>query len=221
MDLVIICGGALGREVWQYAHDVIEHGGDHAEFDRVVGFLDDDVKGVSENLQQANIEFDFVEPISKHNPRHEYCYILAAGNARTRHDIVTRMTGNITWANVLHPTAYQAPSARLGRGIIMAPFSCTGVESELGDHALLNTYASVGHDSKVGNYCVLSPYAVINGNVELGEEVFMGTHSTVIPGRKVGRRSSISAGGVVWRNINPGCLVSGNPATGRRMYDLE
>ena len=81
---------------------------------------------------------------------------------------------------------------------------------------VLNTYASVGHDSKAGPCCVLSPYAVVNGNVELGEEVFMGTHATVIPGRKVGRRSSLSAGAVVVRDVAEDSFMMGNPAKGWR-----
>jgi acetyltransferase-like isoleucine patch superfamily enzyme len=67
---------------------------------------------------------------------------------------------------------------------------------------------------------VFSPYSVVNGNVQLGESVFLGTHVTITPGIHVGAMSKVSAGAVVTRDVEPGSLVTGNPAKGRVMFSV-
>jgi len=214
--LVIVGGGALGREVFLYAQDMLADQTSGNPFDGIAGFLDDSTDA-ADQLRELGVEFDFLEPIDKHLPRKDCLYVLALGKSRDRRVARDRLGEDLPWTNVIHPTAYLPSSVVLGRGVVLAPFTFVGANATLGDHVVLNVYASVGHDSLVGACCVLSPYAVINGNVELGDEVFMGTHATVIPGRKVGKGSSLSAGSVVFRDVNPNSFMMGNPAKGWRM----
>jgi acetyltransferase-like isoleucine patch superfamily enzyme len=83
---------------------------------------------------------------------------------------------------------------------------------------VLNTYASAGHDAQLGACAVLSPYAVVNGNVVLEEGVFLGTHATVVPGKRVGAWSKLGAGAVAHGDLEAGSLAMGNPAKGRVMF---
>jgi len=218
--LVIVGGGALGREVLLYAQDMIGAKTAGLEFDGFAGFLDDSATA-ADQLRELGVDFDFVDPIEEHVVRDDCVYVVAVGNSRERRVLQDRLHGNVAWANIIHPTAYLATSALLGEGIILAPFTFVGANASLADHVVLNTYASVGHDSVVGTYCVLSPYAVINWNVELGEGVFMGTHTTVIPGLTVGKGSSLSAGAVLVRDVGPGFFMMGHPGKGWRLYDEE
>ena len=75
----------------------------------------------------------------------------------------------------------------------------------------MNIYSSCGHDSKIGKYCILSPYAAVTGFSILEDEVFLGTHSTVIPGKKVGYRLKVSANSVVMRDVPSNKIVFGVP----------
>ena len=59
---------------------------------------------------------------------------------------------------------------------------------------------------------MLSPYAVVNGGSTLEDEVFMGTHATITPNIRVGRRSKVAAGAVVYRDVPEQSLATGNPA---------
>jgi acetyltransferase-like isoleucine patch superfamily enzyme len=65
---------------------------------------------------------------------------------------------------------------------------------------------------------VLSPYAVVNGNVVLEEGVFLGTHATVVPGKRIGAWSKLGAGAVAHGDLDAGTLALGNPARGRVMF---
>jgi len=71
----------------------------------------------------------------------------------------------------------------------------------------MNIYSSCGHDIQVGKYYTLSPYVALNGFVKLENEVFVGTHATVIPYKKVGFQAKISANSVVMRNVPSKCMV--------------
>jgi sugar O-acyltransferase (sialic acid O-acetyltransferase NeuD family) len=214
--LIIVGGGALGREVLLYAQDMIAAQTAGLLFDGFAGFLDE-ATDAADQLRALGVDFEWVEPIDEHHLREDCVYVLAVGTAKARRNILNRLDGNTSWTNIVHPTAYLASSATLAEGVILAPFAFVGANATLGDHVVLNTYASVGHDSQVGSCCVLSPYAVINGNVTLGEQTFMGTHATVIPRRKIGKGSSLSAGAVVVRDVEPGFFMMGNPARGWRM----
>ena len=79
------------------------------------------------------------------------------------------------------------------------------------DFVMMNIYSSCGHDAKVGKYCILSPYATLNGFVVLEDEVFLGTHTTVIPYKRVGCKSKISANSVVMRDVATNKIVFGVP----------
>ena len=76
---------------------------------------------------------------------------------------------------------------------------------------MLNFYASCGHDAKIGKFSVLSPYATVNGFAELGEGVFLATHASVGPGRKIGADSKVSANSVVTADVPAKTLVYGVP----------
>lgn len=217
--LVIVGAGSMGREAYAYASELIAAGRAQG-YDRVSGFIDlGDTPGTY--LSRFSLEYDFIDTLATHQHRDDFVYVTASGSVSEKRRAVEALPADARWANIIHLTACVAASARLGHGIVLAPFTFVGLDAELGDHVLLNAYASCGHDSRVGRYSILSPYAAITGNVVLEDEVLLGMHSSVIPGRRVGRRSSVSAGSAVLRDVPPGSLIAGNPAKGRVMYHVE
>lgn len=207
-DRILIVGaGGFGREVANYAQDaglVVE------------GFLDDHATGLVGGIQVLGR----IEDAGTWSSRAGH--VIAVGDAVSRQRLAGRVAaagGQL--ATVVHPTAYVARDAALGDGVILCPFALVGTNATIGDNVAINTYASVGHDATIGAHCVFSPYSVVNGAVVLEEAVFLGTHATVVPGRRVGRRTKIAAGGFVTRDVGPGFLVSGNPARGREMFPLS
>jgi sugar O-acyltransferase (sialic acid O-acetyltransferase NeuD family) len=206
-ELLIVGCGDFGREVLNYALDAGQ---------QVRGFLDDDPRAC--NVPKLGVAFlGVLEQVSfdAANDR----FVIAVGDAVARKSLAMRVRsrgGHL--ASVVHPTAYVARDASIGQGCIVGPFAMVATNACVAENTALNTYASVGHGARVGAHCVFSPYSVINGNVQLGERVFLGTHATVTPGCSVGAMSKVSAGAVVTRGVEPGSLVSGNPAKGRVMF---
>ncbi|MFO7906267.1 MAG: acetyltransferase [Pirellulaceae bacterium] len=204
--IIIIGAGQFGREIHQYIEDVKQT----RDVDwQIKGFLDSNLKA----LDGYNIGPDILGTVEEHSVDPTARYVCAMGDARLRNKIFDHFKNqDAALLTLIHPTAYVAPSASIGEGAILAPFSFVSVNAVIGKNVALNTYASCGHDAVVGQSAVLSPYAVINGCVRLENEVFMGTHSTVIPRKTVGAHSKIAAGAVVMKDIPKMSIAYGNPA---------
>ncbi|GAA2511520.1 acetyltransferase [Pilimelia columellifera] len=202
--LVIVGAGALGREVFQYVGQAFPDGAL-----TVAGFLDD-------RPGPATLPAPLLGPVSAVRPDCRTAFLVAVGQAGARAALaatVTRRGGVL--ATLIHPKAHVAPDARIGPGSLLCPFSFVGAGARVGANTVLNTFASVAHDSITGAHCVFSPYATVNGSVTLGEAVFLGTHATVVPGRRIGPGARISAGAVVFSDVPAGHTVAGNPALER------
>lgn len=214
MEIVIVGAGDLGCEVLQYCRDALAAG---LLAGRIKGFVDDDVDAARARDPGPPV----LGTIADYVPTGDLC-IIAVGSTPTRGELGARLRARgAVFTNVIHPTAWVAPSARLEPGCILAPFAAVAPFAELGFDVLLNTYASVGHHARVGAGCVLSPHAVVNGRVVVETDVFMGSHATVTPGLTVGRRSKIAAGTTLTRDCAPGSLLVGPPAKGRVMFKVD
>lgn len=203
--LAIFGAGGHGREVASYA---LELGW------QVAGFVDDaHPRGAVEGIAVLGSLADVTEPDA-------YAWLVGVGAAVTRAALHARLVaaGASTFATLVHPTAWVAPSAVLGPGTVIAPLALVAHASRVGANVLLNTHASVGHDGVVGDHCVLSPLATTNGSVRLGEAVFLGTAAVVAPQVTVGARSRFAAGALARTDVPAGSLVIGNPGVATPRY---
>ncbi|GBE22880.1 putative acetyltransferase EpsM [bacterium BMS3Bbin01] len=214
LDVAILGAGGFGREVLQYSQDARAAGWPN----RVVGFID--------NWSGAFERFDVSVPllgsfgdIGQIDVR---AFIIAVGDPALRRklaDAVVDFRGILV--SLIHPTAYVAPTAQIGSGTVLCPYTLIAANSWVGPNVAVNVYASIGHDSRVGGHCVISPYAAVTGAVSLGDGSFLGTHCTIAPAVAIGACSKVSAGSVVTRDAEAGSLLIGNPAKGRVMYPLS
>ena len=59
----------------------------------------------------------------------------------------------------------------------------------------------------------LFPGATVSGNVTVGARSTIGTGANVLPGVVIGADAFVGAGAVVVRDVAPGTVVAGVPAT--------
>jgi sugar O-acyltransferase (sialic acid O-acetyltransferase NeuD family) len=207
--LVIATGGGFGRELAAYARD--------AGFD-VVGFLHD-LDAYPGSLDGVELGAELLGPTTAYEPRDGELVAIGVGDVGPRKQLAQMLLDRgARLATVVHPSAWVAPNAVIGDGVVVAPFAVVGPQATIGELSILNIYSSVTHDATVGRCCVLAPYATLNGRVTLEDEVFLATHATVTPRRRVGTRSCVSAGSVVFRDVPPDSLAAGNPARARALY---
>jgi sugar O-acyltransferase (sialic acid O-acetyltransferase NeuD family) len=211
VDLVIVGAGAFGREVLGYAQDALADQPGH----RVAGFADDNPRaldGFNPAVEVLGRVHDV--PISESTG-----FVIAVGDPAVRRGlaaVVEARGGRLL--TVIHPSAYIGPGAVLGDGCVVCPFAFVGTAATVGANSAINVHASVGHDAVVGANCVVSPYSAISGAAELRDDVFLGTHATVFPRRRVGPGAKVSAGAVVHRDVPAGALAAGNPAKSRVLF---
>jgi UDP-3-O-[3-hydroxymyristoyl] glucosamine N-acyltransferase len=74
------------------------------------------------------------------------------------------------WTGV-HPQAWVAPSAQIGKDVAVYPFAYVGDEAKIGDGSTLYPGAVVGNHCRLGSQVVLHPNVVLYEGVLLGDRV--------------------------------------------------
>jgi acetyltransferase-like isoleucine patch superfamily enzyme len=105
-----------------------------------------------------------------------------------------------------------------------------GSDISVGDHTFINYGTSITayQRVKIGRHCLLGHHLrIVDRNehgikqrdvpppaapVVIGDNVWIGSHSIILPGVCIGHNSAIGAGSVVTRDIPANCLAVGNPA---------
>lgn len=135
--------------------------------------------------------------------------IIAIGANEARKKIAQQI--DIEWATVIHPFSWIHPGVRIGNGTVVCAGSIVQPGAQVGSHVILNTKASVDHHCRVGDYAHIA-VAHLAGGASIDEGVFMALSSTVLPKVHVGAWSTVGAGAVVKKNVEPNTIVVGDPA---------
>ena len=116
------------------------------------------------------------------------------------------------FTSFVHPQAYVARSAAIGRGTVVFAHASLMKGVVVGDYCILNSQVIVEHDTRVGDNCFLSAGACMGADIRLSRGVFIGMHAVVHPGIAVGDFGFVGMGSVVTRDVEQGAQVYGNPA---------
>ena len=159
-----------------------------------------------------------VSDISELETKH---FIICIGDALVRRRFKNELSMiGAQFANVIHHSAYIAPTSKIGRGVIIAPFAFVGPFAKIGDNCVLNVRSTVGHDAILGDSAILSPHVDINGSAVVGEGCFFGACAVVDPAIEIGSFCKVASGTVVKQNAGDGFLIVGNPGKGRQMFQI-
>ncbi|MEO8462855.1 MAG: acetyltransferase [Chloroflexota bacterium] len=203
-NIIVVGASGYGREVFQYVKDAAQHTGEFS----AKGLLDDDPR-----LLDAVGGGAIIGDTHTYQVQGDDRFLISAGAPDLRETLAQRLAKRgAEFFTLIHPTAYVAPTARVGAGCILSPYASVGSYAELDEHVLLVMYASVAHDSRVGRYSSFSPYSAVAGGSTIGRKVFLGAYALVAPLRQVGEESKIAAGSVVYRDVPERSLATGNPA---------
>ena len=201
--ILVVGAGGFGREVLQWARDAwaerasLIEGFLSAEKDRL--HVRDDVPGIIASPE------DFF-------PESGDALLLAIGIPAARRRVAELLKSRgATFLTLIHPTAIVAPTATIGGGSILCPYSILSDAARIGECVLMNYHTSLGHDASAGDYAVLSPYAALGGNAHIAEDVFLGMHASVGPAKRIGARSKVSANSCALADAPADSIVYGTP----------
>jgi len=140
--------------------------------------------------------------------------VVAIGVSRERVAVAEELARRgMKLASAIHPLATIAPSARLGRHLIVGARALVCVHAEIDDHAVILSGAIVEHDNRIGTGAFLQPAVRLAGGVRVGALAWLGIGACVIPYRSVGTGATVEPGAVVIRDVLAGERVGGVPAT--------
>ncbi len=143
---------------------------------------------------------------------------IAIGTPRVRLKLAAELAPVVgdRWISLVHPSVpYDRETCRIGVGAYVGPGAVLTVGVDVGDHAMVNFGATVGHETRIGRGCVVNPGANLSGGVVLGDGVLVGTGAQILQYRVVGDFATVGAGAVVTRDVLPGVTVIGVPARER------
>jgi len=200
-QVIIVGAGGFGREVRNWISDCLNP-------------QDFAFKGFVDQKEDALSGFGLSEHVIGHpeqyQPSPDDRFVLAIGDMVSRRRTVESLVARgAKFVNFIHPTALVARSAQIHEGAVIYPYAVISNNATLREYTHMSLYASVGHDTQIGRYCLLAPYATVNGFSVVEDEVYLSTHSTVVPERRVGRNSTVSANSAVLQDVPANSFVFG------------
>lgn len=200
-DLVIYGAGGLGREILSLIRR------DYADEWHVIGFVDDSEYGPEDIYGVRVYDKTFLDS-------HNVAVILAIGDPVSKGKIFSELLecGNITFPNIISNKAIVCTDTQLGKGNVITDFCWVSTNVTIGDGVLVNVATTIGHDSKIGDFVSIMPQCAISGKVNVGNSSLIGAKSFILQGKHIGQQSVVAAGSCVFRNVDDGETVWGNPA---------
>ncbi|NLD48187.1 MAG: acetyltransferase [Clostridiaceae bacterium] len=203
-DLVIIGAGDFGREVAALVANINEV----KKQWNFKGFVDDALKGTT--IEGFPI-IGRIDSIYNMNPK-PYV-VISIANTRIKKSIAQELSRNdVPLAILVHPSVIISDHVELGGGSIVSAGTIFAINTNLGEHCILNLGCRIGHDTIIGNYSSCMPGTNLAGKVNVGEGCYFGLNTCVINGLEIGEWSTIGAGAAVVRDIPAHSLAVGVPA---------
>jgi UDP-N-acetylglucosamine acyltransferase len=86
-----------------------------------------------------------------------------------------------------------------------------GLNTEIGDHNLLMTYAHVGHDCRIGSHVILGSSVGLAGHVTIDDWADVSPFSGVHQFSRIGRHAFVGPYSVIKQDVMPFSLTSAQP----------
>lgn len=196
--LILVGGGGYALEIYSYIIDDLKLR--HINNVEVIGVLDD-----SEFPQvcQKNPSLKHLGSIKDYIPSNNEHALICVGSPLARKKLAEFCIsiGLIPYTYI-HSSCYVSSSAKIGKGVFVAPHSIVSAGASLGDFVALNVFCGIGHGASVGDFTCFSPYSVINGDCSVGDLVFLSSRVTVNPKIRIGSFSTIDGGAIIRSDVN-------------------
>ena len=128
--------------------------------------------------------------------------ITAVSDTKKREEIINKeIEKKFNLATLIHPTAINHHSVRLGKGSVIFAYVQLGVNLKLGKSNIIQFGSDIGHDTQSGNFLTVFPHTTIGGYCNIGKNVVIGAGSNLLPKIKIGNNSAVSIGSKVIQNV--------------------
>ena len=204
-NIIIIGAGGVGREVSL----IIEKINKLKATWNLIGFIDDNINSWNRIINGYQIigGMDLLETL----PLDTYV-VIAIANYNVKKKIANKINNKFKFATIIDPKVYIHDYMTIGEGTIIYEGAIITANIQVGNHVIISPKCGIGHDSIIKDYVSLLWNVNVSGNDVIEEGVMMGSGSTIIQGKKIGKGSIIGAGAVVIDDIDSFTTAVGVPA---------
>ena len=206
-NLIIIGAGDFGKEVEWLVEDINRENPTY----NILGYRDGNKDKTKITVGNHEVLGE-IEYLYELDTTHDVYAVLAMQDVDSRKRCAEILGKFDRWETLVHPSVVISERTKIGKGCVICAGSSISVDSEIGDHCLLNISSTVGHDCIIEDYVSIMSGAVVCGHVKVEGKAYLGTNCTVIPGIRVGRHAVVGAGSVVLRDVKENTTVMGVPA---------
>ena len=118
---------------------------------------------------------------------------------------------NCKFPPLIHQSAVIGINSKVGDGAVIMPQTNVGPNSEVGVFCILNTSSSIDHDSDMQSFSSIAPKVVTGGNVKIGIRSAVSIGATVKHGIVIGDDVVIGANSYVDKAFGSNLVAYGNP----------
>ena len=202
--IAIYGAGGLGREVLCLILDIAKAEG-YDLTSRLV-FIDD-------NLAIANTAINGIKVVHSAAFDHKkHSIVVAVGNPITRQQIVKKLGPNANFITLVHPNVVLRKWVVMGKGCVVMANAVLTCNITIGQFAIVNLGAHIGHDAFIGDYFTAAPRVNVNGNCSIGNGVYLATQVALMQGISVASNIMVGMGSIVLKNLVSEGTYFGNPA---------
>jgi sugar O-acyltransferase (sialic acid O-acetyltransferase NeuD family) len=141
--------------------------------------------------------------------------IVGIGDNGTRRriaNILRRAIPKLEFVTAVHPSATLSREVNLGQGALVMAKCYVGLNTHVGEGAVIATNSIFEHDGTMGEYATLGAGTTTGGHVHLGTCTAVCLGVTIIHGMTVGEHTVIGSGSTVINDIPSGVVAYGSPA---------
>lgn len=212
MKLLIYGAGGLAKEVY----DIVAR--TYSDKYEKIYFIDDFVEEGDFYLSET-IHFDSIPNMFK-DEMDNIEGVVAVGEPSYREMLTKKFEdAEVSLATIIDKTALISPTAKIEKGSIICEFVTIHADVHIGKGCLIQPFTNIGHDIKIGDFTVISSACAPGGVSIFGKRVYMGMNATSKEKISIGDDAVISMGAVVFRDVEDGATVVGNPARVTRGND--
>ena len=110
---------------------------------------------------------------------------------------------------LVHPNSFVSENSEIGDGTIVGPFSYVGPLTNIASNCILNVNVSIGHHCKIKDSSVIFSQVDVCGGVLIDKRVLIGSNSTILPNKKIGKDVKVAASSCVSVNVKDNKIFSG------------
>lgn len=202
--LAIFGAGGLGIEILEMAQIIndITHKWDRYIFvnngDKADSVFGVEVMGLDEAISQYGTDIDAV---------------VAVGEPTLREKISNQISQyGFSQPTIIHPSVRIPASSTIGAGTCIFPGVYISTNVTIKNNVLISPNAVIGHDNLVEDNAVISSTCVLAGMIHVKKNAYIGPSVTIKESLTIGEYSVAALGSVVFKDIEDGDLVIGNPA---------